>query len=83
MSSVSEVIIAKVWNQSYGAYFTAKGYNNRCILAWLSDCLAIAVKKDVPINRYVGAWIQSEVTHHNMEWPHHEMLEPSACCLKL
>ena len=54
-----------------------------CILAWLSDCLAIAVKKDVPINRYVGAWIQSEVAHHNMEWPHHEMLEPSACCLKL
>lgn len=70
-----------VWNQSYGAYFTAKGYNNRCILAWLSDCLAIAVKKEVPINRYVGAWIQSEVANHSMDWPHHEMLEPSACCL--
>lgn len=81
--AISEVIMAKVWNQSYGAYFTAKGYNNRCILAWLSDCLAIAVKKEVPINRYVGAWIQSEVANHSMDWPHHEMLEPSACCLKL
>ena len=59
----------------------AKGYNNRCILGWLADCLAIVVKSDIPADRFVGAWIQSQVNANNMTWPMHEMLEPSAICL--
>ena len=61
----------------------AKGYNNRCILGWLADCLAIVVKRDIPADRFVGAWIQSQVNANNMTWPMHEMLEPSAVCLTL
>jgi hypothetical protein len=73
----------QVWSQTGGAYMNAKGYNNRCILGWLADCLAIVVKRDIPADRFVGAWIQSQVNANNMTWPMHEMLEPSAICLTL
>ena len=75
--------LPQVWSKNSGAYLTAKGYNNRCVLAWRSDCMAIAMNKVVPVNRYVGAWIQSEVAANNMAWPYHDMLGPTAVCLKL
>ena len=34
-------------------------------------------------NRYVGAWLQSEVVLHRRSWPKHEMLEPTAFTMNL
>ena len=69
----------QVWSTTAGAYMTAKGYNNRCLLAWLANCLALVIKKELPANRYVGAWIQSV----GKPRPTHDMLEPTAVCMWL
>ena len=73
----------KVWNVNAGAYFTAKGYNARCVLAWLSDCMSLVLTKSFPPQRTIGAWLQTEVALNNCTWPQHEMLEPTGVAMFL
>lgn len=71
---------AKVWKPlDVGAHLTAKAFNTRVLVSWLASCLVMAVGQEVKDGRLVGRWIHES----GLEWPEHELLEPSNVAMML
>ena len=71
---------SKVMKQQNGAYMTCRGFNGRCVVAWLANALAMFQehRTDEAAGRTVGVWVQSAVQSGQLQqWPQDSMLSPT------
>ena len=63
---------SEVLKKSNGAYMTCRGYNGRCVTAWLADALNMFSdqRTDLASGRVVGSWVAAAVQSGELpDWP--------------
>ena len=71
---------AEVWKKHNGAYLTIRGYNGRCVVAWLADALRRFWQHatDEGNGRLVGVWVSHAVARGDLPaWPDDALLAPT------